>query len=445
MGTTSISGLASGLDTATIIDQLMQLEAVSQNRLKTKQAGEQKALTSLQSLNSSFASLQTAAANLAKPTSWQSLKATSSSPLVTVTTGTSPAATSFSITVDSLASAAQTAYAEDTQLSAAVVTGPVNLTAADGTSHAIATGTGSLADLVSGINAAKAGVTATAVRTGTDTYRLQLTADSTGAAQTIGLTGVSLTPSGSTIGSDARIRVGSQGIASTSKTNIFTDLTPGVTVTLDPSAVAGGSTPTTATIRVAQDTSGVKATVKALVDQVNAVLTTIDTQSAHSSTGTAAGVLSGDATVRSLRNALAGTVFGTDNTSLSTLGIQTDRDGKLVFDGDAFDKAYTADPVGTAARFTSATATAPDGFAARVAAVAKAASDSTTGTLTSAIAGRKSSIDRLGNDIDDWDTRLELRRTSLTRQYTALETALSSMQSQGNWLAGQIAHLPTSS
>ena len=32
----SISGLSSGMDTATIISQLMQLEAVQQNRLKTR-------------------------------------------------------------------------------------------------------------------------------------------------------------------------------------------------------------------------------------------------------------------------------------------------------------------------------------------------------------------------------------------------------------------------
>jgi flagellar hook-associated protein 2 len=40
--------------------------------------------------------------------------------------------------------------------------------------------------------------------------------------------------------------------------------------------------------------------------------------------------------------------------------------------------------------------------------------------------------------------RLELRRTTLTRQFTALETALSRMNSQSSWLAGQISSLPTS-
>ena len=37
----------------------------------------------------------------------------------------------------------------------------------------------------------------------------------------------------------------------------------------------------------------------------------------------------------------------------------------------------------------------------------------------------------------------ELRRTTLERQYTALETALSSMQSQSSWLSSQISSLPS--
>ncbi len=75
--------------------------------------------------------------------------------------------------------------------------------------------------------------------------------------------------------------------------------------------------------------------------------------------------------------------------------------------------------------------------------VAKSASDSTTGTVTAAITGRKSGIDRLETDVEDWDLRLELRRTTLTRQFTALETALGQMTNQSSWLAGQISSLPT--
>ena len=66
MATASVSGLASGLDTASIIDQLMQLEAQSQTRLKSRVTTEQSTLKVLQNLNTKFASLATQAKDLTK-------------------------------------------------------------------------------------------------------------------------------------------------------------------------------------------------------------------------------------------------------------------------------------------------------------------------------------------------------------------------------------------
>jgi flagellar hook-associated protein 2 len=450
--TSSISGLASGLDTASIIDQLMQLEAVPQSQLKSKQSEEKAVLSALQSINSDFASLLTKAKTLADPATWQTLKAASTSSDVTATSASGAVAGSFTVTVGQLAAAAQTSYDADHALTDTVVTGPVTLTAADGSAHTISTGTGTLTDLVAGINNAKAGVAATTVRTGTNTYRLLLTADSTGqAASAIGLTGVNVGTATSTTGQDAQLTVG--GIQATSTTNTFTDLVPGVTVTLAPTATAG----TTSTITVAQDTSSVKDAVKALVDQVNSLLGSIDAKSATATstgttgTSTSGGPLAGDTTVRSARDALAETVFGSGTASMAAYGVQLDRYGKLVFDGDAFDKAYAADPGGVMRQFTSAvtstdpTLAHPDGWAARVAAVASSASDTYTGSISLAITGTNSTIDDLTKSIAGWDDRLALRKESLQRQYTALETALSSMQSQGSWLSSQLASLPTSS
>ena len=122
-------------------------------------------------------------------------------------------------------------------------------------------------------------------------------------------------------------------------------------------------------------------------------------------------------------------------------GIQVTRGGRLEFDEAAFKAAYAADPAGTAEMFT----TAGDGFAARVSEVAKAASDPDEGMVTAAVKGRQSGIDRMEDSIEEWDRRLQLRRTALERQFTALETALSQMSSQSNWLAGQLSQLPKSS
>ena len=50
-------------------------------------------------------------------------------------------------------------------------------------------------------------------------------------------------------------------------------------------------------------------------------------------------------------------------------------------------------------------------------------------------------------DIDDqiaaWDVRLDKREANYRRTFTSLETALSELQQQSNWLSSQIANLPS--
>jgi flagellar hook-associated protein 2 len=452
VATSSISGLASGLDTAAIINQLMQLEATSQTRLKARQSAQKTALAALQSLNTDVSSLAGKAEMLAKTSTWQTMKATSSNAEISATVGSTAAASTFSVTVDQVAIAHQFALKDTHALSDVVVAGggsptSVRLTGHDGTVHNLATGGGTLQELAAAINGSTkvTGVSATAVRVADGSYRLMVASTKTGAASDFTLTnadGSALMGGVDTAtlrqGADARVTIG--GIAATSSTNTFTDVVPGVTLTLKGGAAAGQ----TSTITVGQDASGVKASVKALVDQLNGLLTKLDAQTAPGAGSATAGVLAGDATARSLRSTLVSTVFGSGGTtSMAGVGIQTDRYGKLVFDEAAFDKAYAADPAAVAAQFTSGASTATDGWAARLQTVAKAASDPRAGSLTAAITGRQTGIDRLGDDIEAWDQRLELRRTTLTRQYTSLETALSKMQSQGNWLAGQLGSLPS--
>lgn len=435
MATSSISGLVSGLDTASIIDQLMQLEAAPQNRLKTQQTTEKSVVAALQSVNTDVSLIGSRADTLAKPATWQTMAATSSSTAVTATAAGGAQAGSFTVTVNRLAVAHQLGFVQAAALTDVVAAGGVRLTGSDGTVHDLATGSGTLQDLVGAINASSAdtGARATAVRVADGSYRLLVQATTTGAASQFTLTGQdgSALLGGATVqqGQDAEIGLG-LGITATSATNTFTDLVPGVTVTVAPNTAAG----TTSTVTVARDTAGVKAQVKTLVDQVNGLLTSLDSKTAGATSTAAAGVLAGEGVARSLRDTLADTIFGTDNVSLAAYGLQTDRYGKLVFDGDAFDKSYAADPAAAASAVGS-------GWVARVAAVATAASDSVTGTVTTAISGRNSTIDRLQDSIDDWDLRLEMRRTTLSNQYTALETALSTLKSQGDWLSGQIASL----
>lgn len=511
----SVGGLISGLDTASLINQLMQVEAISQTRLKASVTTEQTAVDALQSLNAKLAGIATKAGDLAKTTGWSPFTATSSSDKATATVVSGATAGSFSFKVVQTASARQLSFdnvAPSTRVTAAGSTS-VHLTGPDGTLTKLDTVDGSLQGLVKAINGAGAGVRATTLQLSDGTHRVLVQSEKTGADVTFSLTnadGSALAIGATAIaGRDALITIGTDQLKSS--TNTFSGTVSGLDITLAASTPAG----TAVDITVTRDTEGMTESVQALVDAANGVLDDITNLTAYKTSTSAGGALAGDATLRSLRNELLSIVTGGVGTkSLVDVGIEVDRYGKITFDADVFTAAYTADPTGTANRF-AATATWTDdttdantgtaalagttwrtqagahavnsvtgslggepatvsgtmltgksgtavdglavtvsgtavgtltyapGFAARLAALAERASDSTVGSITSAIKGRTSTIESLESSIADWDVRLNLRRESLTRQYAALEVALGQLQNQSQWLAGQISGLPS--
>ncbi|WP_248580350.1 flagellar filament capping protein FliD [Nocardioides sp. InS609-2] len=433
MATSSISGLASGLDTAGIVSQLMQLEATSQNRLKTKLTTEQSTLKSIQDLNAKFAALATAAGALSKPGALSPLKVTSSHEGVTVNAANGSTAGSLTLRVDQVASAHNLRFATTAATSDVVVSGgtTVSLTI-NGATKTLDTGDGTLGGLVKALNASGTGVRASALRLDDGSFRLSVQAATTGAASAFTLTNSDGTAllGGATVvaGQDAQIAVGSDTIHSA--TNTFTGLLPGIDVTVASKAVGE-----TVTLDIASDPTAARDRAKGLVDQVNELLTQLDKLTSYDPITKKSGAFAGNSTIRDLRNQLLGAVYPGGGTTMVGVGVQTDRSGKLVFDATAFDKSYAADPAATSAAFSG---TSPAGLAKRLESLGKAASDRTDGTLTSVANGSSAQIDRLKDSIASWDTRLDLRRQNLTRQFTALETALSRLNSQSNWLSGQL-------
>jgi len=222
-----------------------------------------------------------------------------------------------------------------------------------------------------------------------------------------------------------------------SSTNVFAGVANGLDVTLDPTVADG----TVVNLSVQQDTAGMTAKVKAIVDSINAALTKIDGLTAYNSTTKTSGPLAGDAGIRSLRTTLLETVYPPDGSSLAGVGIQLDRYGKLTFDASAFSTAYAADPTTVASTFTSGTV---NGFAARVQTVTKGASDPINGSITASITGHNSTIKELQDSIANWDNRLALRQQMLSAQFTAMETALSQLNSQSSWISAQLGALTSS-
>ncbi len=119
-------------------------------------------------------------------------------------------------------------------------------------------------------------------------------------------------------------------------------------------------------------------------------------------------------------------------------GSETAKDGRFVVDEAKLLEALGADPEGVADLFGA-------GQAAGVADRIKDHLAAYTQSATGFVAARTGSLDRqqrqLRLQLDAAELRLEMREESLRRQFTAMEQALSRIQSQSSWLTSQLASL----
>ena len=126
--TSSVDGLVSGLDTTSIITQLMAIEKQPQDQLKTKQTNANTLLSVYQALNTKFDALASAAQNLSHVTDWKVLKATSSGTGVSATATSAASSGALSFTVQQLSRAGAVASTGTVASTSVVVaSGPVLL------------------------------------------------------------------------------------------------------------------------------------------------------------------------------------------------------------------------------------------------------------------------------------------------------------------------------
>jgi flagellar hook-associated protein 2 len=443
----AVDGIVSGLDTTALITALMQAEAMPQAALQTKVTDTNTVISAYQSVNARFAALQTSAEALSKATTWSAVAASSSDPSVGVTADANASVGSLSFRVLSTA-AGQISVSKAVPLNVAtsfdVASFPIEIRDAAGvTVGSVTPASGSLADVVSAINVAAAttGVKAVAVQVAPGSYRLQLSSATVGSTSAFSVNDSFALSAG--IGAplqdatDAVVHIGPAGAGYdvTSNTNTFTGALPGVTFTVS-------KKDTDVTLSMANNPNALADQMQAMVDATNAALTEIGKQTGYDATAKKGGVLLTDSGVRELKTATlmgvtqAVALLGPPPTSVSpvSVGIQTDRFGTMTFDRAKFLALQAADPAQAQA--------VVQGVAGRLAAVAKGATDKTTGTLTLAVQGRNALVTDLSTRITDWDGRLALRKAALQSQFSAMEVALSGMKSQSSWLSSQLNAMP---
>ena len=239
------------------------------------------------------------------------------------------------------------------------LSGPLNV--GNMTAQNVSVGNGSLASVVSAINGANAGVTATALQVGTNSYALEITSNNTGLSgaatiDTQAFTGSSLgTMQTTTAAQNAIVSIGGTGgYQVTSDTNQMTGLMPGVTIQLSEAST------TPVTLTVSADGTSIANQVQTLVNAANQALSDIAQFTAYNKSTNVAGPLNAQAAALNGLSqqilALVGTTVGTsavgaDGTGESA-GLSITSSGTIKFDKTAFIQAYDANPSAVQSMFT---------------------------------------------------------------------------------------------
>ncbi|MBW1718232.1 MAG: flagellar filament capping protein FliD [Deltaproteobacteria bacterium] len=454
----SVGGLISGLDTNSIIDQLLTLQQKPIVKLQEQEANYQVELSAYGSMQAVLNSLKSAMGGLDSISDLTSFSATSgNTELFSVSADGNATAGSYDVTVQNLAKVhklTSEAFTETEEVGG----GTIHLRLGDATAVDISvSATDTIADVAQAINHADAGVNAAVIFDGTS-YFLTLTGEETGAANLIDLTvtdddedstdknnlsrlvyeAAGTTNLNSTQAAENSM-ITVDGVSNISRdTNIIDDVIQGVTITLE----SAPATDNEAVLTVNRDTSAIFSKINSFVSVYNEALDLFEAYQNYDSANEVAGVLLGDATTNSIRNSLenliTNTVPGVESLSrLANLGIALNTEGRLEVDSSTLNSALD-DHFDDVLQFFTQSTEGSEGFAVRMVDTLGATLNSTAGTLAARTDGIQNSID----DIEDQVERIEMRNlaweTRTRAQFNALELLLAEYQTTGDYLSQQI-------
>jgi flagellar hook-associated protein 2 len=437
MTAVTFSGLSSGIDTASLVSQLVASERAPATVIASRQSDLSTQKSIVGSLSSAMAALGTAVRGMDVASELQPRTAASSDSHVTVAASSGAAATVHDVRVLQLARGQISASRTFSSAAAGVLgAGSLSITVG-GTTKSISYGaTDSLADIATKINDTGAGATASVLFDGTS-YQLMVAANATGtaAAPTFVDGGDSLGLSNAASikipAKDAIAKI--DGIQVTRGNNVLDDAIAGLTLTLvSPHADADVN----ASIRITQDTGALTTKVKAFVSAYNAINSALHVQLDYTGSTKGTNTLFGDATLRELQGGLGSlmsseygaTTSGT-GTTLGAIGLSRDKTGGLTLDEAKLASAVAANPDAVSKLFVTS------GFATAATKMTDAYSRAGDGILAGKIASLTSRSADLQRRADRINARADALKTQLETQFTRLETAMTTLKTQSSFIA----------
>lgn len=191
VGLNSISGIVSGIDTASLVDKIMEFERRPAYLLEASKARTELSLAGYGALEAALANLRGAVESLRRPSDFQRMQVSSSqADLLSATASRGAAAGVYNLRIQQLAQSHQIVSGGFADAETSLGTGTVTVSlGGESFSVTLTQGNDSLQDLATAINQANGGVTAMVVNTGEGAtpYQIILSGNETGAAQTIGV------------------------------------------------------------------------------------------------------------------------------------------------------------------------------------------------------------------------------------------------------------------
>ncbi|MGE3108452.1 MAG: flagellar filament capping protein FliD [Phycisphaerales bacterium] len=327
-----------------------------------------------------------------------------------------------------------------------------------------------LESVVSKINQARAGVSATIINDGSSTapFHLSLTSTQSGRAGrfTVASAGADLGLSRLSTGTDARVFFGSGDPASAvllqSSTNQVDNVISGVTIDLHTVSASP------VTVNVSTDTAAIEDGINAFITAYNALIDRVKTLTAYDAETQRAGTLLGDSTVEQIRQDVFRTVTGPPDAvsgpyqNLSQIGIGFSRTGQLELDAERFRAALAENPDAVRDLIAAREQRTPEPEEIRPGVFVNNSSPSEftslgifekmgkivekyTDRIDGVLSRRKTTLDQQiraqNTRISDLDERLERRRAALQRQFQSLESTLAQLQSQQSALGSLTSRL----
>lgn len=449
MSTISFGGLASGLDTDSIISALIEAAQQPITLAEAKVSDLSTKLNSYNKISSYLSSIKTAAGAIDTEREFFTLSATSADTTkINATASSSASPGSYDLIVNNLAQAERTYSDAFSAKDTAGLFGDGTLTiqvGASGTPVNITVGaTDTLEDVASKINDEDVAVNASIVFDGTD-YRLVVMGEDTGADNTISFTeggtlSLNLDDPTNEKQAAANASVTMDGMDFESATNQFTEMIVGVTIDLEDST--GGDT---VTVSVDVDADSMASKIQTLISAYNNLAGFLHDQFQYQGEARS-DTLMGDSAARGIKSSLQSIIISevsditSDYKTLASIGVSTDSDGTLSFDSTEFKEALAADPQGVIDLFTYDDGDddlATDGIALRIYNTANQMLLDPEGIVSIRIDGINDSIDAQEERIDNLERQVEAYEDTIRAQFAAMEQAMAEINAQSDYLAAQ--------